>query len=238
MHSRSDPIPPAPLPTPDPNPPPPQTHNRRRRFQSLDPEDPWLQWEWGEALLATDRAGRRMQEAAVHLEVAAAILSRLHERIADAEDGPAASPGALEPVGGADDGGAEGGGAGGGKQQRLSAAGRAEGLDGRKLDAVEALGAAAGPLQRLVEVLTAMEAAGGRGWEGGPAALRHVRCEALLRLCHLRLRRALYPRRRGEAPGRAAVLDARAEGRRCVEGMRGGGCGAQASQLAKLIGQE
>jgi hypothetical protein len=46
-----------------------------RRVQGADPEDPWLQHEWGVTLLALGPSSN-LKEAATHLEVSAAIFAK------------------------------------------------------------------------------------------------------------------------------------------------------------------
>lgn len=44
-------------------------------MQSIDPEDPWLQLEWGEILVSQNRK----PEAALHLSVGAMMLAKVFE---------------------------------------------------------------------------------------------------------------------------------------------------------------
>ncbi|KAF8071070.1 Tmtc4 [Scenedesmus sp. PABB004] len=50
------------------------------RVQSADPEDPWLQLEWGESLIAHS-GGAGLRDAAMHLEVASAMFMRAHQQL-------------------------------------------------------------------------------------------------------------------------------------------------------------
>ncbi|GLC66378.1 hypothetical protein PLESTF_000418100 [Pleodorina starrii] len=86
---------------------PPHMH-LMHAIQSTDPEDPWLQVEWGRTLAAVGRN----QEAGVHLSVAAMLLN---------EQLPALQGGG----GGGGGGGGQQGARGGGRVRSLAASGRA-----------------------------------------------------------------------------------------------------------------
>jgi hypothetical protein len=224
------------------------------RFQSADPEDPWLQWEWGATLLALDRgAGARTREAGLHFEVAAAIFGRHHAHLSKAEAGDGSS--------------------GGGKEYNsvgtVSGFGSLEDLEGARMDADAMLVAASDALQSFVDLLPeALSPHGGGGGSGdgkagrgavdgagkadaqrlrggrdvgplsGERELEEVRCDGLLRLCHILLQRAAHAKRAG-TPGQAAALPAAQAGaRRCVARMQGDrSCREQVKELAKLLGQ-
>lgn len=53
---------------------------RHCRVQSADPEDPWLQLEWGETLFAVGGPAA-LKEAAMHMEVAAAIFTKVLQQL-------------------------------------------------------------------------------------------------------------------------------------------------------------
>lgn len=53
-------------------------------MQAADPEDPWLQYEWGTTLLALGPA-LTLKDAAMHMEVAAAIFAKVSQEIATAQ---------------------------------------------------------------------------------------------------------------------------------------------------------
>eukprot|EP00879_Flechtneria_rotunda_P010231 GHRR01010697.1.p1 GENE.GHRR01010697.1~~GHRR01010697.1.p1 ORF type:complete len:543 (+),score=175.66 GHRR01010697.1:144-1631(+) len=59
----------------------PSSHQKLlHRVQSADPEDPWLQLEWGQTLIALGPE-TNLANAAMHLEVASAIFSRLQHQL-------------------------------------------------------------------------------------------------------------------------------------------------------------
>ena len=216
------------------------THQRLlHRFQSLDPDDPWLQWEWGAALLASGGA-RRAREAALHFRVAAAVFARHHERLARAAAG-----------GGADSGGDDDSGGGGGA---LSSAAALEDLAGARLGARAALGLAAAVARDFVDLLPAAAPAAaaaaattaegvsgdgsgsGSGGAGGGDDLERLRCEGMLQECHLQLRRVLALQQ-GEGEGQGdAVAEAKRDARRCIQRIRSeAACAAEAAELGKLL---
>ena len=51
-----------------------------RRVQSVDPEDPWLQWEWAETLLALNPAN--LKESSTHFQVSAALFMQISSKLA------------------------------------------------------------------------------------------------------------------------------------------------------------
>jgi hypothetical protein len=135
--------------------------------QSADAEDPWLQHEWGATLLAVSGVARA-SEAAVHLEVAAALFGRLAQHLA--------LPGGAGAA--ADD------------QALLARLARVTALDGESpLTALAAVGAAIGSLEVAVNAT------------GSPAAdvTSATHCEALARLCHLRVQQVGLLQQAGES---------------------------------------
>lgn len=52
------------------------------RVQSADPEDPWLQLEWGQTLIALG-GDAALSEAAMHMEVASAIFTKIMQQLQD-----------------------------------------------------------------------------------------------------------------------------------------------------------
>jgi hypothetical protein len=236
---------------------------RRRRFQSADPEDPWLQWEWGATLLALDRgAGARTREASLHFEVAAAIFGRHTAHLAKAG------------AGGGDAEGGEGGGGGGegagGGSTKAAGLGQLEDLGGRRMGSDAALAATSDVLQSFVDLLPQALAAGGGGGSGGgkhgggggdggggdtaeakrmrggrevkPLAgqeeLDELRCDGMLRLCHVLLQRVAHVQRGGggDAP---PALAAKADARRCIGRMQADlACRRHVRELSRLLGNE
>jgi len=228
------------------------------RFQSLDPDDPWLQWEWGKTLLALDRTHQRSQEAALHFEVAAAIFSRHHAQVAGGSAHGESRGGGGEgqqteqgSMGGADSSRS-------GSSGTLSAVGgRLEDMRGGRLGAEAALTAATDALQSFIDALAGSvggdSSGGGGGTEEshqrrqqqqqlvavGEEKLSRLRCEALLRMCHLHLQRVAYVQQRGGGAGKSTVLSVKAGARRCVQRMQEDrACDNQVRELAKLIGQQ
>jgi hypothetical protein len=55
------------------------------RVQSVDPEDPWLQWEWAETLLALNPGN--LKEATTHFQVSAALFMQISSKLAAGHPG-------------------------------------------------------------------------------------------------------------------------------------------------------
>lgn len=202
-----------PMPVDDSSPagPVPTTHQKLlHKVQAADPEDPWLQLEWGAALLALggDPASN-LRDAAMHLEVAAAMFAK-----------------ASQDLLGASSSGAGGGGEQGRKLLHLTE------LDGTTpLSPMRALEAAMRP---LVVFRDAAQAAGGKG-----VAVAQL-CETLQRLCHLRLQTVALLQQQeqqgGGGVGDAAKAAAIGAVRQCMDDIGGRpACAAQAVQLRRMV---
>lgn len=188
-----------------------------RRVQAADPEDPWLQLEWGAALLALGGGpGSNLRDAAMHLEVAAAIFAKASQDMLGA---------------------AQGGSSGGGGEQASSARKLLQltELDGTTpLTPLSALEAAMRP---LVVFRDAAEASASGGGHLTAAQL----CETLQRLCHLKLQTvALLQQQQqgggGGGGGGANAAAALSAVRQCMEDISGRpACAAQAAQLRKMV---
>lgn len=186
-----------------------------RRVQAADPEDPWLQQEWGAALLALGGApGSNLRDAAMHLEVAAAIFAKA------SQDMMGAMP--------------QGAGSSGGEQATRKLLHLTE-LDGTTpLTPLSALEAA---MQPLVVFRDAAEAAATGSGDVTAAQL----CETLQRLCHLRLQTvALLQQQQqqgGDGGADAAMATAALSAvRQCMDDIsRRPACAAQAAQLRKMV---
>lgn len=237
----------APLESPDESVRGPSSHQKLlHRFQSADPEDPWLQLEWGATLLALGGLAS-LRDAAMHLEVSSAIFNHIvHE---------------LQPDSGAANQAAQ---SQSQQQKRQSARSKQlagyTALDGKtKLTPIRALEAAMLPLEQFKAAAVNATSQDGRG----------LYCEMLKRLCHLRLQMVVLVQQlqhsasNGAADGSSgangggsgsssggvtaglrqassmkALLAAKAAGRRClVELSERRGCEQQAEEIRRLIGR-
>lgn len=215
------------------------------RVQSADPEDPWLQLEWGQTLIALGGEAA-LKDASVHMEVATAIFSRIQQELHDstAAVGGADSSGNGQPAKQKKHGKQQGSTA---AAKRLSSTYTA--LDGKTPFTPEtALEAATLPLERFKQAASTSSA---------PAS-KALFCEMFKRLCHLRLQMVVLVQQTstaggtgdsGAAPGSVtaglrrvsnmkAVLNAKAAGRRClIELSEKRGCEEQADEIRRLVGR-
>ncbi|WIA32001.1 hypothetical protein OEZ86_002854 [Tetradesmus obliquus] len=237
----------APLESPDESVRGPSSHQKLlHRFQSADPEDPWLQLEWGATLLALGGLAS-LRDAAMHLEVSSAIFNHIVQELQP--DSGAANQAARSQSQ---------------QQKRQSARSKQlagyTALDGKtKLTPIRALEAAMLPLEQFKAAAVNATSQDGRG----------LYCEMLKRLCHLRLQMVVLVQQlqhsasNGAADGSSgangggsgsssggvtaglrqassmkALLAAKAAGRRClVELSERRGCEQQAEEIRRLIGR-
>ncbi|WIA11866.1 hypothetical protein OEZ85_011952 [Tetradesmus obliquus] len=237
----------APLESPDESVRGPSSHQKLlHRFQSADPEDPWLQLEWGATLLALGGLAS-LRDAAMHLEVSSAIFNHIVQELQP--DSGAANQVARSQ-----------------RQQQKRQSARSKqlagytALDGKtKLTPIRALEAAMLPLEQFKAAAVNATSQDGRG----------LYCEMLKRLCHLRLQMVVLVQQlqhsasNGAADGSSgangggsgsssggvtaglrqassikALLAAKAAGRRClVELSERRGCEQQAEEIRRLIGR-
>lgn len=192
-----------------------------RRVQAADPEDPWLQYEWGATLLALggpSTSTTQLKEASVHLDVAAAIFAKASQDMQLAGgrgQGNSASSGSTK---------------GGPRLLHLTQ------LDGKTpLSPLAALQAALRPLELL------------RGaWARGGGAVQS--CDVLQRLCHLKLMLLQYLQQQAMAASASASVsvsedgrdrllqDATAAGQACMSELNGlPKCQRQAETLRSMV---
>lgn len=187
------------------------------RVQATDPEDPWLQYEWGATLLALGPT-THIKEAAMHMEVAAAIFAKASQDLMA-----------------------------GGQQQGAGAASANKGsqplmlhlteLDGQTpLTPLTALQAAMRPLATFIVAADEV-----RGADDGVAG-KQV-CDIMQRLCHLKLQVVLVRQQMqsAAAAGTAHKLEEGLQGamkaaRQCMAdiGQRPG-CSEQAAKLHQMV---
>jgi hypothetical protein len=177
--------------------------------QAADPEDPWLQLEWGAALLALGGdPATNLRDAAMHLEVAAAMFAKASQDLLGASSS------------------SSGGGEQGRKLLHLTE------LDGTTpLTPMRALEAAMRP---LVVFRDAAEAAGGKGVAAAQLCetlqrLCHLRLQTVALLQQ-------QEQQGGGGVGDAAKAAAILAVRQCMDdiGARPA-CAAQAAQLRKMV---
>eukprot|EP00775_Hariotina_reticulata_P006105 gene6105-6343_t len=219
----------------------PSTHQKLlHRFQSSDPEDPWLQLEWGRTLIAL-RPQHNLREAARHFEVSSAIFSHLQQQLLLEQQQSASSE--VSTMGGSS------------KTKQaikkrpgLSSLTGLTTLDGStKLDPDSAFKAAMLPLEYFRAAAVDIS----------DPEIRTVYCELLKRLCSLKLQMVAQvqqagPKAEGAGGGGSGagggsessmhvkvLLSAKAAARRCLTDLsEGQGCKQQAEDIMRMIGRD
>lgn len=194
---------------------------RCHRVQAADPEDPWLQAEWGATLLALGPTAH-LQEASRHLEVAAAIFTKASQELmaqtAPAHGRPAEQRGA--------------GGASGPHQPDSSKLLGLTQLDGKTpLTPLTAL-------QAAVQALDGLQAVAGGSKD--QVVVERV-CDGLQQACYIKLHMVALMQQQQEQglvdrSQKEALQAAKGAGRQCLaELSQQPGCAVQAASLRKMV---
>jgi len=213
------------------------------RFQSANPEDAWLQLEWGRTLVAL-RPHDGLMEAARHFEVSSALFRHIQQELLQEQQQQTSSSDVSSKDSSS-------------KSRQTSKKGR--GLSGFKglttldgstpLDPESAFKAALLPLEYFKMVAA----------DSSDPGVRVAYCELLMRMCSLKLQTVVQVQQAtskgegavGEAGGGSvavggsdssasvkALLSAKAAARRCLTDLEGQGCKQQAEVIMRMVGRD
>lgn len=190
------------------------------RVQSADPEDPWLQLEWGQTLIALG-ANNALKEAAMHMEVASALFARNMQRLQEV-DASAADAAVLTKLG------------------------QVTALDGSALTPEALLEAAIMSLERFKQAAATADSVEARGaYCEILKRLCHLRLQMVVLVQqsstaeggHSRQEKGVTAGLRGVSATKL-VLNAKAAGRRCLtELSEQRGCEKQAEEMRRMVGK-